>query len=295
MPAKIIPNSFQSPNDYVDVFMELLSGEEYKCLSFAARHILGWQDKINAREGVISLSMFADGYTTESGTHYGGTGINRTALVAALEALVTYRLLIKVGDPTPEGQRWLLGDDADWDGLTKRRDNRVAAVRLRTKKGRAAAEAKRAGLSDRPGEVVYGIDRGESIGQTGAGLSDRLNQNHLQNQDQNQRESAPPRANIFTLYEQVFGPISLTHVNELKAALEDYPEDWIADAFALTKKNRGRSWKYTYTILEGWRKHGRDEKPQPATKPAASEPETPPEVQAQFLKAFQTGGGPHAS
>lgn len=281
MAAKIIPNAFQSPNDYVDIAMELLSGEEYKCLSFAARHILGWQDKINSREGVISLSMFEHGYADASGTRYGGSGVNRATLIAALENLVTYGLLVKIGDPTPDGQRWQLGASPDWNGLLKRRDERIAAMKQRTSKGRAVAQAKRAeaaGLSDRP--LVYAIDQQESIAQTGAGLSDRLNQNQSK-PIQIQSDSDAPRANIFTLYEQVFGLIPPTVVDALKDAMQEFPEDWIADAFEITRKRRGRSWSYTRTILDNWKKFGRDPQPPVKDTPAAK----PQPAKADPLKA----------
>ncbi len=55
---EFIPNSFQTPNVLVDRVMPLLKPEEYMALSFAVRHILGWEDKIARRRARISLSMF---------------------------------------------------------------------------------------------------------------------------------------------------------------------------------------------------------------------------------------------
>jgi len=40
---RIIPNAYQSPNFYVDDLLPLLSGEEWKCMSFLIRKTLGWQ------------------------------------------------------------------------------------------------------------------------------------------------------------------------------------------------------------------------------------------------------------
>ena len=295
MVAKIIPNAFQSPNDYVDVAMELLSGEEYKCLSFAARHILGWQDKINSREGVISLSMFEHGYTDASGGRYGGTGINRAAIQAALEALTIHRLLVKLGDPTPDGQRWQLGESPDWEGLAQRRAQQAADRRRRTEKATAARQASRAaGTSDVP---VRGTYQSQYVGRTDASTSDVLNQSHIKT-NQNQREEPADRPNIFILYEQTFGLISPTIVDALKDAAQEFPADWLADAFELTHKRRGRTWNYTRAILDNWQKFGRDPQPpapQPSSPAAAPEPETPPAVQDEFRKALQTKGDPHAS
>ena len=266
MAAKIIPNSFQTPNDYVDTAMELLTGEEYKCLSFAARHILGWQDKINSREGVISLSMFEHGYTDGGGEHYGGTGITRAAVQVALRSLVTYKLLIELGEPTPEGQRWQLGSAPDWDGLMQRDAEKKAAARDRTAKATAARVATReGGTSDVP---VRATNQSQYVGRTEGGSSDVLNQSHSK-PSQNQEST---RARIFELYEQTFGLITPTYVDDLKDAAEEFPLDWLEDAFKLTKEKGGRSWKYTRKILDGWQKHGRITS---ASKPAPEPPPTP--------------------
>lgn len=264
MAAKIIPNSFQSPNAYVDMAMELLTGEEYKCLSFAARHILGWQDKINSREGVISLSMFERGYALESGERYGGTGITRAAIQTALKALTAYKLLIELGEPTPEGQRWQLGGAPDWYGLLQRDAEKKKSARERTAKATAARLGKRAaGTSDVPVRDTY---QSQYVARTDAGTSDVLNQSHDQSHDQNQEIT---RARIFELYEQTFGLITPSVVDDLKDAEHEYPADWIVDAFAATTKNGGRSWAYTRKILEGWRKNGRE--PKAPTAPPKSQ------------------------
>lgn len=271
MVSKIIPNAFQSPNDYVDVAMELLTGEECKCLFFAARHILGWQDKINSREGVISLSMFERGYSDASGARYGGTGSSRAAVQNALDALVAYRLLVKLGEPTSDGQRWQLGDAPDWDGLAQRAAAWADERRLRTEKATAVRQANRAaGTSDVP---VRGTNHPQYVGRTDASTSDVLNQNQSK-PIQSQSDPEPPRANIFTLYEEVFGIIPPTIVDALKDAVQEFPADWITDAFKLTRDRRGRSWKYTRAILDNWSKFGRDDQ-KPASPPPPSK-STPP-------------------
>jgi hypothetical protein len=44
-PSKIIPNSFQTPNFYIDECMQYLTGNEVKCLVFIARKTFGWQKR----------------------------------------------------------------------------------------------------------------------------------------------------------------------------------------------------------------------------------------------------------
>lgn len=190
----IIPSAFQTPNSHVDIAMHYLSGDEYKVLNFAIRHIFGWQDKLHQRCGDISLTMFADGFTTADGTRYHGTGLNRQAVIRVLEALVKYRLLIKVGAPTTKGQRWQIGDNPDWEGLKTREDGTRQQNQKRTKVARQKAAQKRqkdaqedadsavstAGMSDNTSTVGH-TSAGMSDN-TSAGMSDNTESKPLQNQ-----------------------------------------------------------------------------------------------------------------
>ena len=70
--------------------------------------------------------------------------------------------------------------------------------------------------------------------------------------------SQPPttgegRANIFALYEQHIGPYGHSVAEQLRAAEEEYPADWIADAIAVAAERNARSWRYIDTVLRGWK------------------------------------------
>ena len=60
-----------------------------------------------------------------------------------------------------------------------------------------------------------------------------------------------PRANIFALYEQHIGPYGHSIAEQLRAAEEEYPEDWIADAIAVAAERDARSWRYIEAVLRG--------------------------------------------
>lgn len=134
----VIPNTFQNPNTYVDIGMELLTAEEYKCLSFAVRHIYGWRDTIVTLRRPISFTMFQTGYTAKDGTRFGGTGLARKAISDAIKELVHYKVFIK-GAMTDDGQEYIIGEAPDWDGLRKREADKHQKSLERT----AAARAKR--------------------------------------------------------------------------------------------------------------------------------------------------------
>ena len=75
------------------------------------------------------------------------------------------------------------------------------------------------------------------------------------------------RANIFSLYEQHIGTFGHGAAEQLKAAEEEYPASWIAEAFEIANNQNARSWGYVHAILRRWLQEG---------KPSAS-----PEIVAQ--------------
>ncbi len=134
-----IPNSTQVPNFILDEVMPLLTGEELKVYLFAIRHIIGFQDRIMTRTRHISLSMFQYGYGK-----YLGCGLGKNAIMRALCELKKYRLLIPIGDPTPDGQAWQVADavdNPDIDGLKNRLAERHQMNKKRTQKARTIAHS----------------------------------------------------------------------------------------------------------------------------------------------------------
>lgn len=128
--SSFIPNSFQTPNDYVDLYMHLLTPEEYKVLIYAVRRIFGF----NKRKDAIALSQFTDGIqsrlTGEMLDH--GTGLNRATIVRALAELQKYGLIIKAetGSTNHASNVYELQLDADLvnlAGLKERKSKRKIA------------------------------------------------------------------------------------------------------------------------------------------------------------------------
>jgi DNA replication protein len=72
--------------------------------------------------------------------------------------------------------------------------------------------------------------------------------------------AATREANIFSLYEDNVGALSPMIVDELKQAEDDYPADWIAEAFREAVVANARSWRYVRAILERWTTEGRGDR-----------------------------------
>lgn len=144
-----IPNSYQSPNWLVDDLMCWLEPNEWVGLSFMVRHILGWRDKIDKRRNRISLSQFEDGF----GDVFGGCGLSRPQITRALNALVRFRVIVKVGEATKDGQEWWLPEapNIDWEGLRARREAKTARGKKRIQKAAAtSAEKRKVDTADAP-------------------------------------------------------------------------------------------------------------------------------------------------
>lgn len=116
-----LPNTFQNPNVYVDRGMSYFTDPELRVMLFTVRHIFGWQDRIEARTARISLSMYEKGFVTKEGVRFGGCGLTRPSIVKALNSLVELGFLERLGDPTPQGQRWRIPtSEPDWQKLELR-------------------------------------------------------------------------------------------------------------------------------------------------------------------------------
>lgn len=130
-----LPNTFQVYNVYIDRAMELLTDSEFRVLMYAARHILGWQDKVSEHRGHISLTMFQRGFTTKTGQHYGGCGIGRSTIIKALSELVHFGLLKREGEPDTRGQKYTIQTSGiDWKGLESRRKDHNDSAKQQTVK-----------------------------------------------------------------------------------------------------------------------------------------------------------------
>jgi DnaD/phage-associated family protein len=65
------------------------------------------------------------------------------------------------------------------------------------------------------------------------------------------------RPNIFVLYEQNIGLLSPLLADELKDAADQYPPEWIEEAFREAVQHNKRKWSYIRAILRRWETEGR--------------------------------------
>jgi DNA replication protein len=65
--------------------------------------------------------------------------------------------------------------------------------------------------------------------------------------------------NIYALYEGNIGIITPIVAEELKRAEEEYPAEWIEEAFKNAVEMNKRNWRYISRILEIWSSEGKDD------------------------------------
>ena len=66
-----------------------------------------------------------------------------------------------------------------------------------------------------------------------------------------------PKPNIFALYEDTIGTFDGTLAEELKDAEDNYPPEWVKEAFAIAAAENKRRWSYVSGILRRWASEGR--------------------------------------
>jgi hypothetical protein len=211
----LYPNTFQVHNFYIDQILHLLTGEEWKVLSYAIRKIIGFQKSCDS----ISLSQFVTGCITREGKRLDhGTGLCRESVCNILKSLLNFGLLILVSPNDPkenEGNYYGLQFDTNnirFDLLEERLHAKKTASRTRTEKARQAAiEQKRRaqtqesatqtkqqqdnpGMSQRP-RAVSQDDQSQSNEQTDLGMSDRHTKPSL-NPDLNQDLKAEEKESV---------------------------------------------------------------------------------------------------
>lgn len=146
--SPFIPNSFQTPNEYVDHFMHLLTSDEWKVLSYTVRRIFGFQQRYDR----ISLTQYQTGTVSrETGEQLDhGTGLSRKTVVKVLASLCSFGLLARVAENDlqfNEGACYALQLDASKVGVAgleeRARATREANGR-RVEKARACSPRRKA-------------------------------------------------------------------------------------------------------------------------------------------------------
>ena len=65
------------------------------------------------------------------------------------------------------------------------------------------------------------------------------------------------RPNIFRLYEANIGLLTPLIAEALQEAEQDFPAEWIEEAFQIAVENNVRRWRYIDKILRSWKEEGR--------------------------------------
>jgi hypothetical protein len=102
MQSDFIPNSYQTPNAYLDKFMAFLTPEEWKVLSYFTRRIFGF----GKRQDNIACSQIMDGIVAKSGERLDyGTGLGMQSVKSAIKSLIAFRLIVEVAKNDPHNNR----------------------------------------------------------------------------------------------------------------------------------------------------------------------------------------------
>lgn len=120
--------------------------------------------------------------------------------------------------------------------------------------------------NDTDGKTVS--DGPQTVSVEGKTVSARL---ILNQRNQNlQPEGGGLRNPLFGVYENNIGSITPLIANKIEAAEKVYGPEWIKDAILLAAKNSARHWHYCESILENWKRNGRQEPAKPKERAAVN-------------------------
>ena len=240
MSGKLIPNTFQTPNLYVDRLMHLLTPQEVVVLLFATREILGWHDKIEGRRSHISYSVFTEGKIDKTGARWSwGCGLGNNAVMKALKALHAFGILTKEGDATgPLGQRYHIQDDGDkidWKGLETRQQEKKKRDKARIEKARGSRKTNV--LSDKEKRASCPTKRERLVPQNASVLSHKEKETHIKpNKNPSHGANAPPPPAPPAISKPVPEQKQLTPAQAMFGALAEVCQ---IDLTTLTENQRG--------------------------------------------------------
>lgn len=100
--------------------------------------------------------------------------------------------------------------------------------------------------------------------------------------------TARSRPSIFDLYQENIGLVQPIIADELRAAAELYPADWIDDAFRRAVAYNKRNWRFIRRILERWATEGRDADAAARERTAGG---ARPPTRRQWTQTYQPGDG----
>ncbi len=66
------------------------------------------------------------------------------------------------------------------------------------------------------------------------------------------------KPNIYKIYEENIGPLTPMIADTLRDAEGTYPAQWIKEAIEIAVENNVRRWRYVESILDRWKKEGRN-------------------------------------
>lgn len=203
--SDFIPNSYQTPNAYVDKLMAFLTPSEWLVLSYMSRRIFGF----NKRKDRIALSQLERGTRDKEGNQLDyGTGLGREANIKALAGLKKYNLVVEVAKNNPKvnkGACYSLQLDfakVDVAGLKARKEDGRNEGKRQTARAREEREILLALVKAETAPHTVKQTGGSDVQQTAPHTVKQTHNNQLEKQGKhtlraNDARAEPPQAMLF--------------------------------------------------------------------------------------------------
>ena len=280
MSNPMLPNSFSTPNLYIDKLLPLLKPEEYVVLSYAARRIFGFQKRTDC----ISLSQFVGGITsTRTGEKLdGGTGLSLSTVRRAVTTLKKFGILLEVrafSRIQNRASEYRLQEDAnaiDWVGLAARRPSGLAEPPALAEHSHVSEQATPSPTTrpDPPAPVehtpvsslnttkdsIKTVIKTEIKTDRGSAFKKKELEDSRQpgpEQTAQWHKASGSCLKLLGANEGRWGVSAATR-EQITKLLADFGPAWVETACERAAQRNARSLLYVQGILQHWRRHGFD-------------------------------------
>jgi phage replication O-like protein O len=239
-PNRIIPNAYQSPNFYIDDLLPLLSGEEWKCMSFLIRKTLGWQ-KYSDR---LAKSVIAK-----------ATGLAEATVDRSMASLIEFGLALRVNpnNINHDGIEYsvqMYDEKINWDALEGRKQKNAERNKNRTLSANKALKIKIAAAPSVPHTQYVAHTPSQYVAHTPSQYVAHCTQKPIKDKNERYAEIASALSNISG------GALNTSTAALIGEWIEKHADEWILKAVGIASDKGARSAKYVDEILIGWEANG---------------------------------------
>jgi Predicted transcriptional regulators len=148
--------------------------------------------------------------------------------------------------------------------------------------GRTVDKGPSDGPSDENAELSH-----ENAELSHGGRVNRAQPDKQESTRQEQEEGEVSRNPLFGIYETYMGILTGKTADDIEQAEKSYGFDWVVDAISLAGKNKAKTFNYCVSVLDRWKREGKDNGRKPGNKTAAQSGDSKKYIEGEYADFIQ--------